>query len=58
MLTGEKALKDAGIDYKEVQQACCGYVYGDTCSGQRVVYELGMTGIPVYNVSISKSAKG
>jgi len=25
---GTKALKDAGISYKEVQQACVGYVYG------------------------------
>ena len=49
--SGQKALKDAGIDYKQVQQACCSYVYGDTTSGQRIMYCLGMTGIPVYNVS-------
>ncbi|MBW1812312.1 MAG: lipid-transfer protein [Deltaproteobacteria bacterium] len=44
------ALKDAGIDYKEVQQAYVGYVFGDTCAGERVIYELGTTGIPVFNV--------
>ena len=48
---GRDALKDAGIDYKEVEQAYVGYVYGDTCSGQRVMYELGMSGIPITNVS-------
>jgi acetyl-CoA acetyltransferase len=28
-----------------------GYVYGDSTCGQRVAYELGMTGIPVINVN-------
>lgn len=49
--SGTKALKDAGIDYKEVQQAFVGYVYGSSTSGQRAVYQLGLTGIPVYNVN-------
>ncbi|XP_067937880.1 sterol carrier protein 2-like [Watersipora subatra] len=48
---GERALKDAGLSYGQIQQACCSYVYGDTTAGQRVVYGLGMTGIPVYNVN-------
>lgn len=48
---GQKALADAGIDYSDVQQAVCGYVYGDSTCGQRAVYELGMSGIPVYNVN-------
>jgi len=46
-----KALADAKINYNEVQQATCGYVYGDSTSGQRALYEVGMTGIPVYNVN-------
>ncbi|XP_055839613.1 sterol carrier protein 2 [Episyrphus balteatus] len=46
-----KALADAKISYNEVQQACVGYVYGDSTCGQRAVYEVGMTGIPVYNVN-------
>ena len=50
ILTGEMALKDAGISYDLVEQACVSYCYGDTTSGQAGVYELGMTGIPVYNV--------
>ncbi len=48
---GTKALADAGIDYREVQEAYVGYVYGESTSGQRAVYELGMTGIPVVNVN-------
>ncbi|WP_327140382.1 lipid-transfer protein [Nocardia sp. NBC_01327] len=49
--SGTKALADAGIDYREVQEAYVGYVYGESTSGQRAVYELGMTGIPVANVN-------
>ena len=40
-----------GIDYDEIEQAYVGYVYGDSTSGQRAVYELGLTGIPVVNVN-------
>nr|XP_039260753.1 non-specific lipid-transfer protein-like isoform X1 [Styela clava] len=49
--SGQKALADAGINFKEVEQAVVGYCYGDTTCGQRVIYQLGMTGIPVYNVN-------
>ncbi|ATL65855.1 lipid-transfer protein [Nocardia terpenica] len=49
--SGTKALADAGISYDRVQQAYVGYVYGESTSGQRAVYELGMTGIPVINVN-------
>lgn len=45
------ALKDAGVDYKEIEQAYVGWVYADSCAGQKVLYELGMTGIPVFNVN-------
>lgn len=48
---GRDALTDAGIDFRLVEQAYVGYVYGDSTAGQRVVYELGMTGIPVFNVN-------
>jgi len=48
---GSKALADAGIPYAEVDQACVGYVYGESTCGQRAVYGLGLTGIPVYNVN-------
>ena len=45
------ALQDAKIEYKEVESAYVGYVYGDSTCGQRAVYELGLTGIPVFNVN-------
>lgn len=45
------ALQDAGLAYDQVQQAYAGFIYGDTCSGQRALYEVGMTGIPVFNVN-------
>jgi acetyl-CoA acetyltransferase len=45
------ALKDAGVSYDALQQAYVGYVYGDSTSGQRAVYSLGMTGIPIVNVN-------
>lgn len=48
---GGKALADAGISYDEIEQACVGYCYGDSTCGQRAVYELGLTGIPIYNVN-------
>jgi acetyl-CoA acyltransferase len=49
--SGTNALDDAGISYDKVEQAYIGYVYGESTSGQRAVYELGMTGIPVVNVN-------
>jgi len=45
------ALADAGIAYGKVQQAYAGYVYGDSTAGQVPVYQIGMTGIPVFNVN-------
>lgn len=45
------ALKDAGIDYGLVQQAFTGWVYADSCAGEKVLYEVGMTGIPIFNVN-------
>ncbi len=46
-----EALTDAGVPYDAVQQAYAGYVYGDSTSGQAVVYGVGLTGIPVFNVN-------
>jgi acetyl-CoA acetyltransferase len=45
------ALEDAAIEYKEVEQAYAGYVFGDSTCGQRAVYDVGLTGIPVFNVN-------
>ncbi|MFI5521376.1 lipid-transfer protein [Streptomyces platensis] len=47
---GGKALADAGIGYEAVEQLPVGYCYQASTAGQRAAYELGLTGIPVYNV--------
>lgn len=46
-----KALSDARLNIDQIDQACVGYVYGDSTCGQRALYEIGMTGMPVYNVN-------
>jgi acetyl-CoA acyltransferase len=48
---GENALRDAGIGYELIEQAFAGYCYGDSTYGQRALYGLGLTGIPVMNVN-------
>ncbi len=45
------ALEDAKIPYDKVEQVYAGYVYGDSTCGQRAVYEVGLTGVPVFNVN-------
>lgn len=45
------ALADAQLDYDKIQQVYAGFVYGDSCSGQRAAYEVGLTGVPVINVN-------
>ena len=45
------ALADAGVGYDMIQQAYAGYVYGDSTCGQRALYQVGMTGIPIINVN-------
>src|SRR5689334_25390346 len=45
------ALADAKVNYADIQQAYAGYVYGESTCGQRAVYDVGLTGIPVFNVN-------
>lgn len=45
------ALADSGLSYEDVKQAYAGYVYGDSTCGQKALYQVGMTGIPVINVN-------
>src|ERR1700741_3159623 len=49
--SGTKALDDAGITFDQIEQAHVGFMYGESTSGQRAIYELGMTGIPITNVN-------
>ena len=48
---GTKALEDARIPYSEIEQVAVGYCYGDSTCGERAVYTLGLTGVPIYNVN-------
>ncbi|MEW2062178.1 lipid-transfer protein [Streptomyces sp. NPDC007002] len=48
---GAAALADAGIRYDQVEQVPVGYCFQPSTAGQRAVHELGLTGIPVYNVN-------
>jgi acetyl-CoA acetyltransferase len=48
---GQTALADAKIPYAEVEQAFAGYVFGDSTCGQRAIYDIGLSGIPVFNVN-------
>jgi sterol carrier protein 2 len=45
------ALEDAGLGYADIRQAYVGYSYGDNTCGQRVLYDLGLTGVPIVNVN-------
>ena len=45
------ALADAGIDYAQVERAAAGYVFQPSAAGQRALYDVGLTGIPVVNVN-------
>lgn len=48
---GTAALADAGIGYEQVEQVPVGYCFQASTAGQRAAYELGLTGVPVYNVN-------
>ena len=48
---GTQALEDAGVRYEQIEHVAVGYCFGDTTAGQRAVYELGRTGVPVMNVN-------
>ncbi|MEU1159150.1 beta-ketoacyl synthase N-terminal-like domain-containing protein, partial [Streptomyces sp. NPDC005918] len=48
---GDKALADAGVGYEQVEQVPVGYCFQASTAGQRAAYELGLTGVPVYNVN-------
>jgi acetyl-CoA acetyltransferase len=45
------ALADAGVAYPDIEQAFVGFVYGDSTAGQKALYRIGMTGIPIVNVN-------
>lgn len=46
-----RALADAGLELADVQQAYAGYIYGDSTAGQKALYRVGTTGVPIINVN-------
>ncbi|MFD3549237.1 lipid-transfer protein [Streptomyces sp. NPDC058655] len=48
---GSAALADAGVDYGLVEQVPVGHCFQASTAGQRAAYELGLSGVPVYNVN-------
>jgi acetyl-CoA acetyltransferase len=52
------ALRDAGIDYADIQQAFVGFVLGDSGAAQQTLYHVGQTGIPIVNCSNACASGG
>ena len=48
---GLDAIKDAGIEMKQVEALYSGNLYQTSGSGQRILQQMGQTGIPVVNVA-------
>jgi acetyl-CoA acetyltransferase len=48
---GFEALKDAGVEMKDIQSLYSGNLYQTSGSGQRILQQMGQTGIPVINVA-------
>jgi acetyl-CoA acetyltransferase len=49
--SGLEALKDAGAQMKDIEALYSGNLYQTSGSGQRILQQMGQTGIPVVNVS-------
>ena len=45
-----RAMKDAGVARSGIEEVFCGSSYGGPLIGQRILRDLGMTGIPITNV--------
>ncbi|EGP90855.1 unnamed protein product [Zymoseptoria tritici ST99CH_3D1] len=48
---GAKAMLDAQINYDDVEMGVGCFCFGSTTSAQRIFYQFGMTGIPIYNTN-------
>lgn len=51
LIVGTQALADAGIRYDDVEAVVASYCYGEPTCGQRAAYELGLTGVPIFNTN-------
>jgi benzoylsuccinyl-CoA thiolase BbsB subunit len=45
-----QAIEDAGVPKKDIEAAYCGTALGGMMAGQRVLKQLGITGLPIVNV--------
>jgi len=45
-----EAIRDADIDPRRIEAAYCGHVYGGMVTGQKVLAQVGLAGIPLANV--------
>jgi acetyl-CoA acetyltransferase len=45
-----KAIRDAGVNPRDIQVAYCGHNRQGSVAGQRILVEIGLTGIPITNV--------
>lgn len=50
------AVKDAGVNPKDIQTVYVGNMYNGPCAGQRVCATLGLTGVPIVNVESACSS--
>ena len=50
---GLMALKDAGVEYKDIQTGFCAHVNQPVGTGMDCFSQLGMTGIPVTNIEVA-----
>jgi acetyl-CoA C-acetyltransferase len=54
----QMALKDAGVEWKDVQRAYLSKMYLPATSGARILKQLGATGIPICDVEAACASKG
>jgi benzoylsuccinyl-CoA thiolase BbsB subunit len=52
-VAGLAAIRDAGVDYKDIEAGFCGHVNQGVGAGLRTFGQLGMTGISVTNVELA-----
>jgi acetyl-CoA acetyltransferase len=52
------ALKDAGVDWRQVEAAYCGTVFAGPMAGNKVLARVGLTGIPIMNVENACASGG
>jgi len=56
--TVDQAMKDAGIEFKEIQAAFCSRVFLSPCTGLKILTQFGRTGIPIVDVEAACASSG